>query len=289
VEIIYFDSDICVYSPLDEIYRRLAGSSILLTPHITESLPDDGLIPSVASLRRAGAFNAGFVAIRKSTSAESFITWWCAMCQKSCIIDWGCGIHVDQGWLDLVPGLFDGVEVVKSAGWNVAYWNIPSRPITRGPSGEWLAACEPLVFFHFSGFSPDAPELLSRHQNRINTAQMPFLADLLEQYARRLDTSGRQEFQGRSFGFDSLSDGTPIRRLWREAIRKDHPLLTGVDDPFDVHGPSDLRSRLKRAARDMSESREDWRIQGDSFLDRTIRRLPFISALYLTIRRRIRG
>jgi hypothetical protein len=145
------------------------------------------------------------------------------------------------------------------------------------------------VFFHFSGFSPDAPELLSRHQNRINTAQMPFLADLLEQYARRLDTSGRQEFQGRSFGFDSLSDGTPIRRLWREAIRKDHPLLTGVDDPFDVHGPSDLRSRLKRAARDMSESREDWRIQGDSFLDRTIRRLPFISALYLTIRRRIRG
>lgn len=289
LEVIYFDSDICVYSPLNDLYNRLTAFPILLTPHITESPPDDGLNPSAAALRRAGAYNAGFLAIRKSTFAESFLTWWCAMCQKSCIVDWASGIHVDQGWLDLVPGLFDGVEIVKSSGCNVAYWNVLSRPITRGAAGEWLAAGEPLVFFHFSGFCPDSPELLSRHQNRIDTVQTPILLDILKHYAEQLEAYGRKEFQGRPYRFDSLLDGTSILRLWREAIRKDHPLLTGVEDPFDTLAPSDVRSRFKRAARDMSESREDWRIQGDSFLDRTIRRLPLISDLYLTIRRRIRG
>jgi hypothetical protein len=82
---------------------------------------DYGLAPSVASLRRAGADNAGFRTIQRSQFAELFVSWWCGMRERSCIVDWAFGIHVDQGWLDLVPGLFDSVEVVKSSGWNVTH------------------------------------------------------------------------------------------------------------------------------------------------------------------------
>ena len=68
--------------------------------------------------------------------------------------------------MDMVPGLFDGVYVQRHEGWNVAYWNLAHRDVTRTVDGYKVNG-QKLVFFHFSGFASDA-KTLSIHQNRFS-------------------------------------------------------------------------------------------------------------------------
>ena len=44
----------------------------------------------------------------------------------------------------------------------------------------------PLKFYHFSGYSPDHPEQISKHQNRYSFKDQPLLKALFEGYAECL-------------------------------------------------------------------------------------------------------
>ena len=55
-------------------------------------------------------------------------------------------------------------EILKT----IDNWNVYARSV-RLADGTPTAAGRPLVFFHFSGFDPLRPEMLSRHQNRLLT------------------------------------------------------------------------------------------------------------------------
>ena len=75
-------------------------------------------------------------------------------------------MHYDQRWLDLVPALFDDVHIVRDAGCNVAYWNLPERGLTLTQNG--MQAHDSLCrFFHFSGFEPERPEIVTRYSRRL--------------------------------------------------------------------------------------------------------------------------
>jgi hypothetical protein len=188
---IYLDSDIDVVSPLSGALRLLRQSTIVLTPHLDEPIPEDGRLPSEVTILRAGVFNLGFIGVRNCPEARRLLEWWDARVHRwGFVAPYQGGFHGDQKWMDLAQGLFSGVGILRDKGSNVAYWNLHSRPVRQTVAGT-TAGGTPLSFIHFSGFDPERPEVLSCYQDRWSLDDMPALAVLARDFARRLREAQR--------------------------------------------------------------------------------------------------
>ncbi len=66
--------------------------------------------------------------------------------------------------MDMVPGMFAGVRILREPGYNVAYWNLHERAVAC--TDPLTVNGEPLHFFHFSGFDPDKLWVVSKYQDR---------------------------------------------------------------------------------------------------------------------------
>lgn len=264
--VVYLDPDICVYSELTEVERALdRGSLMVLTPHLLAPTIDDRR-PNDADILRAGCYNLGFIALAAHPELRRFLRWWQDRLTYDCRVELSEGLFVDQKWMDLAPGLFDGVAVLRHPGYNVAYWNLQHRDVRAG-GGRPTVNGEPLAFFHFSGLDPLAPESLSKHQNRHQLRDLPGCRPLVEDYCRRVLANGWEECRHWPYAYGATANGTPIaraaRRLYRsnpEAMARagDDPFRDGGDypnEPFDA-GREPLVTRLMRA---VWESRDDLR------------------------------
>ena len=255
--VIFVDSDIQVYSSLEPTASKLAGANLLITPHLTAPATADCAVVD-HGLVRAGPYNLGFVAMGRSSETTAFLGWWKSKMRHECIMSFVDHLFVDQSWMTLAPGMFAGVVIERGAGYNVAYYNMSERRVTRDAAGTLLANGERLVFFHFSGFEPARPTSLSRHDRKTELDKHPVIRELLAAYLDRLDRSGRLECENWKSELEYLSNGTEIEPAWREAIRMDHPLLAGVMDPFDVSATADLVSKFRRAEAEARANRGDW-------------------------------
>ncbi|MGD0274117.1 MAG: methionine biosynthesis protein MetW [Gaiellaceae bacterium] len=234
---VYFDPDIAIYQPLDDIGVLAREHSIVLTPHTTEPLPDDGCLPDYSMIMHAGVYNLGFVGV--SERATPFLDWWSNRLSRYCLVAVEQALFVDQRWVDLVPSLFENF-ILLDPGCNVAYWNLHARQVRR--NGElYEVNGVPLRFFHFSGFKPDTPHVLSHHAGarpRILLSRNPDLAQLCGEYSRRVLARGYGRGQGAAYGFDRLPGGIAIdarmRRLFREELLEaERNGRTAPPDPFD--------------------------------------------------------
>ncbi|MEE4193150.1 MAG: hypothetical protein V2I66_16345, partial [Halieaceae bacterium] len=162
-KVIYFDPDIRIYRSLEPMLALLDEHQMLLTPHLTGPLDDDKL-PSELNILVSGSYNLGYIGLRNTPDMQRFAHWWEDKLYTDCVVDLERGLFVDQKWMDLAPGMYPGVHIERSPAWNVAYWNLKHRAVTRDAQ-EYRVNGEPLVFFHFSGFSGEA-KLLSKHQDR---------------------------------------------------------------------------------------------------------------------------
>ncbi|HEY0109636.1 MAG TPA: hypothetical protein VGB67_08425, partial [Fibrella sp.] len=73
--VIYFDPDICVFAPLDDLFDQLRESSLVVTPHIcTMEESYTGLVPD-GMLMLVGIFNFGFCAIANKKNGRRVIEW----------------------------------------------------------------------------------------------------------------------------------------------------------------------------------------------------------------------
>ena len=232
--LLYLDPDIFVYSDLEPILSALETRAILLTPHLTAPLEDDRR-PSDLDILRAGAYNLGFLGLRLSDTTGRFLSWWQNKLYDQCLVDLPKGLFVDQKWIDLVPGLFDGVGILRDPGLNVAYWNLAHRTITQTTSG-YLVEGRPLMFFHFSGFDPDNPHAFSRHQNRFRLDDLGAGRDLVTEYRGRLYKSGYAECAKWPNSFGSFANGFPIPEMGRSVHHEAPSLLESVADPFSDEG-----------------------------------------------------
>ena len=265
-EVVYLDGDMAVYGPLVEVFESLAHHSIVLTPHLLAALPDDGKRPHERAFLVSGTFNAGFLALRADDVSRRFLSWWQSMVARLCFVDLAGSLFVDQKWLDLVPGLFEGVHVLRHPGYNAGHWSLsqfrvePLADSSQTRSGVAVGG-RPLVLFHFSGMTPAAPNDYLSSQNRTSLAEIPPLLRLTTQYHADLATAGMARCESWGCEFDSLADGTRIHPAWREAIRRRHAGFIGIADPFDTVSQPRLLARYRSIGRVAEKWRRDWRLR----------------------------
>ena len=145
-------------------------------------------------------------------------------------------------------------SIVRDPQYNVAYWNLHSRSF-RWTGERYEVDGLPLAFFHFSGYSPDAPHRLSKHQGakpRILLSENPDLARICDTYAASLLERGYNTHRHTEYGFERMADGTPIdfftRHLYRRWVEDtDERGATPPPDPFDPAGAADLIARFNEA------------------------------------------
>lgn len=219
--VMYLDPDIRIFESLEEIEQRALRSSVVLTPHFTSPLPRDDLKPSEEDILIAGTYNLGFIGLGAGQTAEQLLDWWSERLEHHCLNDPEQGRFVDQRWIDLAPGIWPSVDILRDTSFNIAYWNLPTRRLeTDGDA--YRVDGSPLRFFHFSGFDPRRPRQLSKHQNRIDVAADPALARICGEYAEELLSNGFEEAVGWPYGWDEMAIGLkldrPARRAHREGV-----------------------------------------------------------------------
>jgi hypothetical protein len=254
--LIYLDPDVLITGSLDEIYDQLATHDIVLTPHLDTDYPNDNLLPDDGHILRAGQFNLGFIAVNSSDNSKAFLNWWQLKLFENCVIDVAHGYFVDQKFIDFVPIFFDRVLIEKDTGYNVAYWNLHSRQISKD-DGAWKCNDAPLYFFHFSGYDPEragisshVPESLARYR----FANRSDLTKLFMQYKSLLLENGHSETSRwpYSFGYFKSGERVPehLRSYYRNLPKSQRPR-----DPF-------ASQELRQLARQDSQSAERSTQQG---------------------------
>ena len=236
--VLYLDPDILILSKLDELTQECADHPIVLTPHAAKPMARDGQRPTESEILASGAWNLGFIAVGEG--AEPFLEWWADRVRFESVVDPAGMRFTDQRWMDLAPGVFD-VHPLRNPGYNVAYWNADQRPVEW--TGErYLADGQPLVFFHFSGFDPDRPYVLSKHQGaapRVRLTEHPALRRLTDHYATLLQAAGLADCEANAYAWDRLPDGTAMTPDIRASVRRAmvHRQAGGAHqrppDPFD--------------------------------------------------------
>lgn len=194
-QVVYCDPDLIFYDRPTEVEELLAsGASGVILPHILTPLPRDGEQADDLTILKSGVFNLGFLALSATAESEKLLDWWAGWLRTECWADPKTGVFTDQKWMDFVPCLWPGVRTLYHPGYDVAYWNLHERRLDE-VAGQWRVNDLPLVFFHFSGFSPSAPSRLSKHETRFDRIPSGSKLDqLVQDYRDRLLRHGYKDF-----------------------------------------------------------------------------------------------
>ena len=257
--LVYLDPDIFVYSPLTPVFEALnGGAAVVLTPHLTAPV-DDGKIPGEQEMLYNGTYNLGFVAVRRCEESERVLSWWERRCLDLGFSEGRTGLFVDQKWMNLAPGLFENVAILRHPGCNMAYWNLYERALTEDAAGYVVNQWARLCFFHFSGIVVDDPAMLSKNTNRFTLAERPDLAKLFAEYKAAVLANRDAEGEALAYGFDRLTDGTAVTRLARRIYAKHQPRWAG-EDPFNASGGfATFAKRLGLVAGKMTPAKATWK------------------------------
>ncbi len=248
-KIIYLDPDIVVFRPLAEIFESLDGFSIILTPHILSPLPDDGRSPRDIDMLKVGCFNLGFIGLSQTKNTGQFLSWWKDRLYDKCLQAPLSGYAVDQIWPSLVPCFFDDYYILRSPGYNVAYWNLHERTITQ-KQREYFINKTPLYFFHFSGFDPGNLNKISKYQNRFELKDIPPLGELFEMYKDLLMREGYRESRLWPYHYGFFRNGSRISEIARGIYWGLDISSESMSDPYDgfyrkLFGVLNLKSLFK--------------------------------------------
>ena len=244
----YLDPDIKIYGSMQPLDDLAAAHGVVLIPHNNEPIPPDGRMPSQVDIMIAGIYNLGYVSLAPGREVEDLLVWWADRLERDCRVDPKWGYFVDQRWFDLTPGFLSDVAIVRDPEFNLAYWNLHSRRLGWA-DGRYTVNDRPLTFFHFSGFDPRHPLVLSRYQNRVDVTNDPVLERLLGEYAGDVMGEGYVVSRGWPYGYGSLGDGTRIDDTLRGLYDDFSDEHDGrVASPFTVEGATRFERWLSQTA-----------------------------------------
>ncbi len=252
--VLYLDPDIRIFESLDEAGRLAATHGIVLTPHTTRPYPNDARQIDNFFVLAAGVYNLGFIGV--GSSARPFLDWWWEMTRREALIDPTKMMFTDQRWVDFVPSFFDH-HILKDPGYNVAYWNLHARDF-RSDGGRYVVDGVPLRFFHFSGFDPRKPWLLSKHQGdrpRVLLSERPALAQICREYTTQLEAMGMNANGRPPYGWSRLPSGMPLtarmrRMYWNATVAAEQQKeVEPPPGPFDEEQPDGFVAWLNSPAK----------------------------------------
>jgi hypothetical protein len=117
----------------------------------------------------------------------------------------------------------------------VAYWNLHERAVAR-EHGTYYVGENPLRAFHYSGYEPDTPNVLSKHTRprpRVRLSDDKTLQQLFDGYGSRLLAEGWRHTRRRPYRYSSSVGGIPLVKFLRTRYRV--AVLNGRQppDPFE--------------------------------------------------------
>ncbi|WP_428392570.1 hypothetical protein [Lichenicoccus sp.] len=229
--VLYFDPDIELFRPLDEVTQPLAeGASLILTPHMCAPC-ESPAEPNDLTIMRAGIYNLGFLGAARCQESSDVIAWWARRLRYECVNAQSEGLFVDQKFMDLAPAFAAAAHICRDTTMNVAYWNLRQRAL-GGTEGAWTVDGAPLGFFHYSGFDPEQPARLSKYDTRLDGAMTEPLQRLTESYATKRLACGHGSVSAATYAYGRFASGTAIHPLVRRMFRQ-HQLWP--QDPFDTY------------------------------------------------------
>lgn len=236
-QLCYFDPDIYVFSGLDQIWELLQNWSMVLTPHITSPYPDGGH-PSEIEINLAGVFNLGFIGVSNTQATTHFLRWWQERLYDYCYMKPFQGMHVDQNWVNFAPVMYDDVYILRDLGYNIAYWNLHERARKLSFEHGTLSIDQhPAVFFHFSGFNPKIPDMISVHQNRFKMSDLPNVRPIYDFYREQVLAADYVAIKQWPYAFDRFDNGVRIPEAARTIYAQlDAHQLTKFGNPFSTNG-----------------------------------------------------
>tara|TARA_R100000008_G_C3579385_1_gene167396 strand:+ start:865 stop:1761 length:897 start_codon:yes stop_codon:yes gene_type:complete len=171
-EVLYIDSDIFFFGPVEQVYQETKANSIGIVRHRINYNP------------AVGEYNVGIVYFRKNLKGYQCVDWW-----KNCLLNPNNehyrthGMCGDQKYLELFQPLFKDVRVIDDIG-HLAPWNYMNHSYTDD-SVIWQGKEQELIYIHFSNFSPNYKEgtyqMAPRH-GITETTVSPFVREKYDKY-----------------------------------------------------------------------------------------------------------
>ncbi len=227
-EAFYFDPDIVILAPLDNLIQRFRDGSVLLTPHLTEpETHQDAILDNEFSVLQHGIYNLGFVGVKNDAEGRRFARWWSDRLEEYCFDDIPRGLFTDQKWVDLAPAFFPSCVILHDPVYNVATWNLTTRTV-GGTLGDVTVNGSKVVFYHFSGFDSGAQEAML---NKYGSA-MPVLYDLREWYIAESKRMGQDEFGVLPWRYGSFDNGATVTKEHRRVYRDRGDVRAAFPNPY---------------------------------------------------------
>ncbi|MEM6793698.1 MAG: glycosyl transferase [Acidobacteriota bacterium] len=225
--LLYFDPDMVLFSPHDDLIEALRGSSLVLTPHLLQpEVEAHAVLDHELSTLRHGIFNLGFFGVRDCPEGHAFLAWWAKRCRDFCWGDWRSGVFTDQKWINFAPVFFADTAILRSPRFNIAPWNINQRTL-RGTFDEGFTVDgEPLGFYHFTGFDSGAHlQVLERYAPSCEAAFA--LYRWYEQRTRHLIPQAEIPWR-----LGCFEDRSAIRKAHRQIYRDREDLQIAFPNPY---------------------------------------------------------
>ncbi len=239
--VIYIDPDILLYSSLAPVLEKLRDSNLIVTPHSCTFDDSPANLYYETGMLGTGVYNLGLLATARSDTTFAFLKWWQRRLRDYCYYRPGTGLFVDQLWVTLAPLYFPGVHVEKNPGCNMCYWNHFERQLSLQAGNYVVNGQHKLVFYHFSSYSPDQPEAMTKRKQSMimSFAERPDLRPIYDDYRRRLLANGYAKVKSLPYAFRLNPPKTKL--TFKSAVK--NTARSGLQVL-----PSSFRSGLQRLA-----------------------------------------
>ena len=198
--VLFLKQESLVLSRLDMLFDALSRHAVILTPHAGQPVDaDDGDRRELMFLR-SGIYNVGVFGA--TDRARPFIRWWRDRVAECCSLSVEQGLHYEQRWMDFAPVFAPDLGVLRDPAINIGHWNLPLRGLTY-EDGTLRLDGRPCLIFRFSGYSPDAPETVTKYYSRLQPADIPAVWPLFTRVRAELHLEGWAECTRWPFAFET--------------------------------------------------------------------------------------
>ncbi|MCU7618682.1 glycosyltransferase [Chryseobacterium sp. PBS4-4] len=224
-KIIYLDPDIFVTDSLSSIFDSLDKHSMVITPHYNHIEKKYTGAVTEEELLFVGIYNLGFGALKNNHIGRQIVDWWQNRLFDKCFADKEDALHVDQRWIDFLPGFFpNDILISHHPGINIAIWNLHERELKIENNNyiiEDLRTKElyPLLFFHFSGFDPYNRIVINRRHPKFNIDVFPSFIPIINSYSDLVNGNNYDFFSKLKYSFNNFDNGDVVIPLHRRLFR----------------------------------------------------------------------